>query len=356
MQGFDETHRFVLPSLRKAHQTMLQNIPKRRLSDAWSLETTTAYLPGENSVAEATHRYAKHVEEGRVKDSRLFFYHRQASDGYDLDVREQRLKAVEEASGPVGAWSSIDEITDQYAEPDCDRTYWERVWLNRPVKSSDRAFDVTEWAKLAKPDHVVPPGALITLGFDGSRYRDSTGLIGTEVETGHQFVLGIWERNPEDGDGWEVPAGEVDSAVSLAFERFTVFRLYADPPFWEEHVARWSGRYGDKRVVAFLTNRWVKTASAVRTFRNAQKDGSLSHDGNPAYARHIGNCHRQDISATDDQGQPLYVLVKGRKDSPDKIDLAMAGVLSWEARQAALAEGAPTPAPPQDYTEEVWIG
>ena len=52
-QHFDETHRFTLPRLMRAHQTMLANIPKRRGADAWTLETTTAPEPGTGSVAEA---------------------------------------------------------------------------------------------------------------------------------------------------------------------------------------------------------------------------------------------------------------------------------------------------------------
>jgi hypothetical protein len=58
-QHFDETHRFTLPRLVRAHQAMLANIPKRKLADAWSLETTTAPEPGTGSVAEATMEYAR---------------------------------------------------------------------------------------------------------------------------------------------------------------------------------------------------------------------------------------------------------------------------------------------------------
>ena len=72
-QCFDETHRFTLPRLRMAHRTMMANIPKRYLSDAWSLETTTAPAPGEGSVAEDTMDYARQVADGKIRDSRLFF-------------------------------------------------------------------------------------------------------------------------------------------------------------------------------------------------------------------------------------------------------------------------------------------
>jgi hypothetical protein len=36
----------------------------------------------------------------------------------------------------------------------------------------------------------------------------------------------------------------------------------------------------------------------------------------------------------------LYYIRKERSDSPHKIDLAMAGILSWEARNDGLTAGA----------------
>lgn len=341
-QVFDETHRFVLPRLRKAHQTMLANMPKRKASDAWSLETTTAPAPGENSVAEQTMHYAQAVHEGRVRDSRLFFFHRQADDGHKLDNPEDIRAAVLEASGPVGAWSDVDAIVEQWNDPSSDRTFLERVWLNRLVRASERAFDVARWAELARPDHVVPPGVLITLGFDGSRYNDSTGIVATEIETGYQWLVAGWEK-PEGGDGWEVPQAEVEEAIAHAFAEWSVWRMYADPPYWETCVAQWSGEFGEERVVLFPTNRHRKMADAVRSFSNAQADGSLTHSQDPAYARHIGNAHRKDLLQKDEDGTPLWIITKNRPHSPDKIDFAVAGILSWEARRAALAEGVKPP-------------
>jgi hypothetical protein len=83
-QVFDETHRMARPRLKAAHRTMLANIPKRKLADAWSLETTTAPAPGEGSIAEDTMRFAKQIGEGKISDPKLFFFHRQASDHHDL--------------------------------------------------------------------------------------------------------------------------------------------------------------------------------------------------------------------------------------------------------------------------------
>ena len=37
-QVFDETHHMVLDRLKRAHGTMMANLPKRRLADTWALE------------------------------------------------------------------------------------------------------------------------------------------------------------------------------------------------------------------------------------------------------------------------------------------------------------------------------
>jgi hypothetical protein len=87
-QAFDETHRMVLPRLKQAHQTMMANLPKRKIADAWALETTTAPEPGAGSIAEATMDYAKAIQAGLTTDAQLYFFHRQAGDEHDLTTRD----------------------------------------------------------------------------------------------------------------------------------------------------------------------------------------------------------------------------------------------------------------------------
>ena len=77
----------------------------------------------------------------RSRTRRLFFFHRQAGDEHDLTTPAGVRAAVLEASGPVASWSDIDGIVEQWQDPTADRTYLERVWLNRLVRSADRAFD-----------------------------------------------------------------------------------------------------------------------------------------------------------------------------------------------------------------------
>jgi hypothetical protein len=127
--------------------------------------------------------------------------------------------------------------------------------------------------------------------------------------------------------------------MAQAFERFEVWRLYADPPYWETTVAKWSGEYGEDRVVLWLTRLWRKMADAIRGFVNAITDGDLGHDGDEAYRRHVGNAYKRGLPMRDEDGRPVWIIQKERSDSPNKIDITVAGILSWQARRDALALG-----------------
>lgn len=335
---FDETHWWTSPRLKQAHQTMLANLPKRREADAWALEITTAPEPGAGSVAEATMEYAKAIAEGRAKDSRLFYFHRQASDDHDLTTEEGARAAVIEASGPAAAWRDIDSIVELWRDPTTDRTFWERVWCNRLVRSAGKAFDIEKWRSLKREDNPVKPGDLIVLGFDGAQFEDATGIVATHVKTGYQWVIGLWEK-PYGADEWQVPVEEVDEAVRAAFETYTVWRMYGDPPYWQAWLAKWAGEFGDDRVVEWYTNRRKQMSYALEAFDTAIKSGEMCHSGDKDLERHLANACRHDLPNRDEQGRVLWLIRKERSDSPNKIDLAMAAVLSWEARTHAIAAG-----------------
>lgn len=349
-QHFDETHRFTLARLVSAHETMLQNIPKRMGADAWSLETTTTYTPGEGSVAQGTHEDAEQIAADAVKDPTFFFFHRDAvvREGENLDDADQLSAAIREASGPaVAQWDDFDgqveSIASLYyqAKRRGNASYFERVWLNRRVQGGKRAFDAQRWEVLTE-DRQPTLGCAVTLGLDGSKWDDTTGIVATEVETGWQWVAGFWDPNLiQDG---EVPTDEVEASADALFDIFDVARLYGDPAAgYDVMLARLASRHGPKRVVEFYTDSrgLTRTAYAVRGYATAQRTGDVTHADDAEMARHIGHAHKRTIRMRDDQGEPLFLIEKERRDSPFKIDLAMAGTLSWEARMDALTEAAP---------------
>lgn len=334
----DETHRWTLSRLKLAHQTMLNNLAKRKLAEPWMLEITTAPEPGTGSVAEATMEYGHSVDDGRVADASLFFFHRQSSDEHDLSTAAGARAAVVEASGAAAAWRDIDAIVNIWNDPTTDRAYWERVWCNRLVKGGTQAFDVEKWKQLALATNPVRNGDLITLGFDGSMFHDATALVATHVKTGYQWLPGLWER-PLGIAEWQVPAEEVDALVRALFSQFDVWRLYADPPYWQSWIALWSGLFGEKRVISWYTNHSRKMTLALEGFNTAMREGTISHDADKRMVRHLGNARRQDLPQRDEQGKALWLIRKERPDSPHKIDASMAAILSWEARTDAVAAG-----------------
>jgi hypothetical protein len=334
----DETHWWTLPRLKLAHQTMLQNLAKRKMADPWMLEVTTAPEPGTGSVAEGTMDYALAVRDGKVEDSTLFFFHRQSSDDHDVTTKEGARAAVIEASGAAASWRDIEAIVGMWNDPTIDRTYWERVWCNRLVKSASQAFDVERWKALARKENPAQPGDLITLGFDGAMFHDSSGIVATHVRSGYQWMAGVWEC-PLGRPDWQVPADEVDHAIRALFDRYQVWRLYADPPYWQSWIAAWAGAFGAEQVIEWWTNRRRQMTAALEGFNSAIREGLISHDGHADLVRHIANARRQELLQRDEQGKALWLIRKERPDSPHKIDLAMAAVLSWEARVDAVALG-----------------
>jgi hypothetical protein len=338
-QHFDETHRMELPRLIAAHETMLANIPKRVLDDAWTMETTTAGRPGAGSVAEKTHREAMAVIRGEIKDPDLFYFHREAGSGHDLKTIEGRIAAISEATGPVGEYGpgQFKEIARQWDRPGADKTYLERVWLNRWTRSDQQAFDVGRFDNLGDVANVIKPGSLCTLGFDGARFRDSTAFVLTEVETGIQVPVGLWERPEHAASDWEVPHDEVNEKFHEVMETYQIWQVYADPPHWTEDVGKWAGKYPDK-VTEWWTHNRRKIGMAVRAYAEAIDTNAVRHNGDPDFVRHVGSAGRVETNLLDDEGKKVVILGKIRPEA--KFDMAMAAVLSWQARLDALAEGA----------------
>lgn len=333
-QGFDETHRLHLPSHRAAVQTMNANLPKRPDEDPWTLSTTTAGEPGQNSVAEDEYFEAEAIKRGEVSAPTLFFFHRQAKDGYDLTDMGQRVEAVREASGPdVAEWSDLERIAAQWDRPKVDKTYLERVWLNRWTAQEAQAFDVNRWNVLALEGERIPDRARVTIGFDGARMKDATAFVVTDIKTGFQELAGLWER-PLDADEWEVDEQQVTDTLVDLFKRFRVQKVYCDPPHWNSTVGEWSVKWPDK-VEEWWTNRTNPMVKAIGGFGEAILSGKVSHDGDEDFARHIGNAGKQFLSnRRDENGERVWILGKQHPDR--KFDACMAAILSWQARMDEL--------------------
>lgn len=299
---------------------------------------TNAWDPSEGSVAQREHEHPSpdvYIQFDRppaglsftVKADRWKIY----KAVYPTDVRREQGGHLD--------LDSVDAEATGMAEYDAAQAA--RFFGNQLVTGSGRAFDLAVWADRTAA-HACTGKLVITIGFDGSKSGDHTALIATCVTCGFQWPLGMWV--PETHGG-EIPRDIVDAAVDAAFATHRVVRMYADPPYWKDELAAWMGRYGDKVVLRWETWRNRAMGYAVRSYAQAMTDGALSHDGDEAFTRYIGNAQRKPLNERDDKGVNLWVIQKETPDSPRKVDGAVAAVLSWEARMDAISAGALTPIP-----------
>ena len=348
-QHFDEPHRLFLPRHRDAHETMLQNMPKRPLEDPWTLYTSTAGQPGQNSVEEDVLAEAQSIAKGEVDEPSMFFFRRWAGDEHsDLSTVELRIAAVADATGPIGEWGpgQFERIAKDWDRKGIDKAYWERVYLNRWRMSGSQAFDMIKVEALMRDDddrdyEPIPDGAFVTAGFDGARFRDATAITITEIATGRQMLLGCWER-PENLEEWEVPEDEVSDLVADMMSRYQVWRMYCDPPHWTETVASWAARWPDQ-VIEWHTQIKSRMVPALRTYVEALDSGLVTFSANvwrDVLIRHMGHAARRELKTLDEFGQPQWILQKQDGRLEDKFDAAMAAVLSWTACVDARREGA----------------
>jgi len=352
MVVFDETHLYTRPELKRMYQTVRRNLAKRKQAEAWSLETSTMYLPGEKSVAEETHELAKAIREGKTKRQRLLFDHREAPADVDLTNEQEVRLALQETYGPFAEVMDIERIIAEIYDPRNDPADSRRYYFNQPTSAKDAWLTAPEW-NACQTKTTVEPGEEITLGFDGSRKRsrgvtDATALIGCRVSDGYIFEVKVWEQpDGPAGEDWEIPTAEVDYEVRKAFETYKVVGMFADPARWESYIATWESDYGKNLKIKSSQNHpiewWMSgnraylVVRAVEQFANAVIDRELTHDGSLALTRHVLNARRR-------AGRSGITISKEHPDSRNKIDAAIGAVLAFQARLQALSKGEATKA------------
>jgi phage terminase large subunit-like protein len=178
------------------------------------------------------------------------------------------------------------------------------------------------WAACADVDHLVADGAEVVLAFDGSFNGDTTVLVVATVdERPHVDLVELWEPG-----GGQVPVVDVEAAIRAACRRWRVLEIAADPFRWARSLQLLDGE--GLPVMEYPQSPGRMTPATSR-FYEAVVNGALTHSGDSRLARHIGNA----VLREDARGARL---AKERKDSPRRIDAAVAAVMAHD-RAAALA-------------------
>jgi phage terminase large subunit-like protein len=178
------------------------------------------------------------------------------------------------------------------------------------------------WADVADPLATIPDGAEVVLAFDGSFNGDTTVLtVATVAERPHVDLVELWEAA-----GAQVPIVDVEQAIRQACRRWRVLEIAADPFRWARSLQLLDGE--GLPILEYPQSPGRMTPATSR-FYEAVVNGQLTHSGDSRLARHVGNA----ILREDARGARL---AKERKDSPRRIDAAVAAVMAHD-RAAALA-------------------
>lgn len=341
----DESHLYFKPELTRMYDTVTRNLAKRAAAEPWSFEPTTMYEPGRNSIAEKTHKFAEQIRAGLAQAPRLLFDHREAPAGTNIDNDDSLRAGLLEAYGDAAEYMDIEGIMLRLRDPRKAKTDSAQFFLNQATAGGGKAFDILKWdgGLVEKTKKYRRAGEMIALGFDGARTRDTTSLKATHIASGFQWRIATWARPENAPPDWEVPEDKVDAAVAEAFATYRVVLFYADTSKWEAAVSRWAGAYNHAKdetkaiVVKWPVQLHKKTAVALKAYANAIANSEVLHGADPVAREHLANAIKLPQNFTDDDGSSLWLI--GKEKDANKIDDAYAGMLSWQARNDAIAKG-----------------
>lgn len=318
----DETHLWTPRNggVRLA-KTLRRNAAKMAGS---TYETTNSFVPGEQTVAEGTHRSAEMGAEG-------VFYDAVEAPQVEPESSDAELEAAMRVAYGDAWWVDTARLVREVRDPDMPWDDACRFFFNWNRSLTSGFVDIVAWDLLGR-ERVIEPGERVGVGFDGSISGDATALYGCTAD-GFVFELACWER-PDGVEVWRVPRGEVNDKVAEVFSTYDVGRMLCDPPKWWSEIEAWADLFNPTRtedaiVLELDTNQASRFAPACGRFETALAEG-LTHDGKPGLRAHLAACARKKVrlNDADDDGRTKFVIVKA---DTRKIDRAVAAVLAHEA-------------------------
>lgn len=298
------------------------------------LSITNAWDPVEMSVAQYT---SEEELEGVLHDDV------EAGEG-SIEDPVARRRMLEKVYGDSKAWVDLDRIDAEIrALLPRDPAQAERFYLNRKVARTGAAFDGDRWDELASDDEPSAKPGLWTVGCDGaiggdSRAHDDFAIVAVHVESGFVKLVGHWRRPEGAPDGYQHDRGEIDATMTGFLKAHDVYLAFVDPAHIWDLIAKWQGAHGD--TVQKFVMRDHNVAVEVARFRDALVAGEIRHGGDPVLAEHVKNAVKRSIRPQQGDDGPLFTVEKESRESPRKIDAAVAAVLAWAARSVAVANDA----------------
>jgi hypothetical protein len=320
------------------------------------LETSNAWVPGAESVAESSWDAWVAQEEGRTQGvTRILYDARIAPPDTNMADPDSLRAGLEHVYADCW-WQDLRPIMERIWKPDARPDDSKRKYLNWPTVAEDAWTTPEAWALLADRKRIVGPEEEVVLFFDGSKSRDATALVGCCVSDGHVFTVGIWEPDPRHDTASMVPVADVDRVVEGAFGKWNVVGFFADVQEWESFVKiDWPARFRDHLTIMAvpggkspepiawdMRNHVYDFTQAVELVEAEINDAVFTHDDHPVLARHVANLRRR---------PNRYGISVGKESpsSPKKIDAGVCMIGARMVRRLLLAA-----APKKVRSGRVW--
>lgn len=272
---------------------------------------------GKDSIAYTLYQYGQRVSRGE-EDDPSFFMSWWESEG---DYKDEQT--WEDANPGFGDINDVDDFRSairRTPEPE-----FKTKRLNLFVSSNLAWLPDKAWEECAS-DITISPDEDIILGFDGSFSGDASVIVGatipkTDDEKVKVFLVKAWEKdlNIHD-DSWRVDIAEVEQTIMDFCQKHpNVKEIACDPFRWQRSMQVLED--AGLPIVEYPSTSPRRMVPACAKFYDSVVEQRLEHDGDPTLTRHLSNA----VTKVDNLGPRI---VKDKKDSPRKIDAAVAAIIA----------------------------
>ena len=286
-------------------------------------------MTGGDSIAYNLFQYGQKVSRGEVKDPSFFMAWWAAPD--EADHRDPK---VWEMANP-GFDDLVDKADFESAVKRTPEAEFRTKRLNQWVSSQTAWLPAGSWDEL-KTEREISPDDEIILGFDGSFSGDCTVLVActvpkSEDEKPFLWLVKEWEKDLTIHDDlWRVDIQEVEETIMNFIQKYPRTREVACDPFrWQRSMEVLADR--GVPIVEWPSTSAKRMVQACAKFYDSVTGGTLEHDGSPVLTRHLDNA----VTKIDNLG---IRIVKENRNSPRKIDAAVAAVIAFDRAVSSRIE------------------
>lgn len=285
---------------------------------------------GHDSIAYSLYQYGQKIARGEVDDPSFFMSWWESASDADHKDPQTWIDANPGLSDDEMP-SLVDMADFESAVKRTPEAEFRIKRCNQWVSSQLTWLPSGSWEE-CESEFAIDDDDEIILGFDGSFSGDASAIVGVTVPKGDDparvFLVKAWEKDLTIHDNdWRVDIADVEQTIIDFCQKHRNVREIACDPF------RWQRSMMVLEEMGLPIVEWPSTSArrmvpACAKFYDAVAEKRLVHDGDGLLARHLGNA----VTKIDNLGPRI---VKENRNSPRKIDAAVAAIIAYDRATVA---------------------